>query len=70
MAAFDAAYNAQTAVDEAAHIIVASELTNVASDAAQPPKMIQVVTKNPGEAPAQALTDAGYRFETVFEQSP
>jgi len=32
---FDASDNAQTAVDEAAHIIVAAELTNSAGDAAQ-----------------------------------
>ena len=36
---FDASYNAQTAVDEAAHIIVAAELTNCGSDAGQLPVM-------------------------------
>ena len=65
---FDPAYNAQTAVDETAHIIVAAELTNNASDAAELPKMIEAVKKNLGRAPRQALADTGYRSEAVFEQ--
>lgn len=65
---FDAAYNAQLAVDEAAHIIVAAELTNVASDAAELPRMIEAVQANVGEAPAQVLADTGYRAEAVFER--
>ena len=32
---FDASYNAQTAVDDTAHIIVAAELSNNAADAEQ-----------------------------------
>jgi transposase len=64
---FDAAYNAQTAVDEAAHIIVAAELTNNASDAAELPTMLQAVQANLGQLPAQALADTGYRSEAVFE---
>jgi hypothetical protein len=52
---FDAAYNAQLAVDEAAHIIVAAELTNVANDVAELPRMIDAVQANLGLAPAQAL---------------
>lgn len=65
---FDAAYNAQLAVDEAAHIIVAAELTNVANDAAELPRMIDAVEMNLGQAPAQALADTGYRAEAVFER--
>jgi transposase len=65
---FDAAYNAQLAVDDAAHIIVAAELTNVASDAAELPKMIDAVKANLGRVPEQALADAGYRAEAVFER--
>lgn len=64
---FDAAYNAQLAVDEA-HIIVAAELTNVASDAAELPRMIDAVEANLGQAPAQALADTGYRAAAVFER--
>jgi transposase len=65
---FDPAYNAQLAVDEACHIIVAAELTNNASDAAELPKMLKAVEANLGQAPAQVLADTGYRSEAVFEQ--
>src|SRR5690606_5698650 len=65
---FDAAYNGQLAVDEAAHIIVAAELTNVASDAAELPRMIDAVQANLGEAPSQSLADTGYRAEAVFKR--
>lgn len=65
---FDASYNAQTAVDAAAHIIVAAELTNNASDAAELPTMLQAVENNLGTLPEQALADTGYKAEAVFEQ--
>lgn len=65
---FDASYNAQTAVDEAAHIVVAAELTNVGSDAAELPKLLAAIKNNLGQAPRQALADTGYRSEAVFEQ--
>jgi hypothetical protein len=65
---FDAAYNAQLAVDEAAHIIGAAELTNVATDVAELPRMIDAVQANLGQAPAQGLADTGYRAEAVFER--
>lgn len=65
---YDASYNAQTAVDETAHIIVAAELTNSASDAAQLPVMLQAVGDNLGQRPRQVLADTGYRGESVFEQ--
>jgi hypothetical protein len=65
---FDAAYNAQLAVDEAAHIIVAAELTNVANDVAELPRMIDAVQANLGQDPAQALADTGYRAEAMFER--
>ena len=48
---FDPAYNAQTAVDEAAHIIVAAELDNTAPDANWLLPMIQAVGDNLGELP-------------------
>jgi hypothetical protein len=64
---FDASYNAQTAVDDAAHIIVAAELTNNASDADELPKMLQAVKNNLGAMPEQALADTGYKAEAVFE---
>ena len=65
---FDASYNAQTAVDETAHIIVAAELTNSASDAAQLPRMLQAVRDNLEQRAKQVLADTGYRGEAVFQQ--
>ncbi|MFN7196489.1 MAG: transposase, partial [Hylemonella sp.] len=67
---FDAAYNAQTAVDEAAHIIVAAELDNVAPDVNWLLPMIQAVGDNLGELPALALADAGYRSEANLSSAP
>jgi len=64
---FDAGYNAQTAVDDAAHIIVAAELTNCGSDAGELPTMLQAVKDNLGSLPKQALADTGYKSEAVFE---
>ena len=65
---FDASYNAQTAVDDTAHIIVAAELGNNAADAQQLVPMLQAVKTNTGEFPRQGLADAGYRSEDNFEQ--
>jgi transposase len=64
---FDASYNAQTAVDEQAHIIVAAELTNCGSDAGELPVMLQAVEDNLGALPEQVLADTGYKAEAVFE---
>ncbi len=65
---FDASYNAQTAVDDTAHIIVAAELSNNAADVHQLVPMLQAVKANTGELPRQGLADAGYRSEDNFEQ--
>ena len=65
---FDASYNAQTAVDDTAHIIVAAELSNNAADTHQLVPMLQAVKSNTGELPKQGLADAGYRSEDNFEQ--
>ncbi len=64
---FDASYNAQTAVDDAAQIIVAAELTNCASDAGELPTMLRAVQDNLGSLPEQALADTGYKSEAVLE---
>jgi transposase len=64
---FDPAYNAQTAVDDTAHIIVAAELINNASDVRELPTMVQAVKDTLGAYPEQTLADAGYRSEAVFE---
>lgn len=65
---FDPSYNAQTAVDEAAHIIVAAELTNCGSDAGELPVLLQAVRANLAQAPKQVLADTGYRSEKVFDE--
>ena len=67
---FDPAYNAQTAVDEAAHIIVAAELDNTAPDANWLLPMIQAVSENLGELPELGLADAGYRSEENLKNAP
>ena len=65
---FDYSYNGQLAVDEAAHIIVAAQLTNQAADNAQLPKMLRAVRQAVGQDPRQVLADAGYRSEAVFAE--
>jgi transposase len=65
---FDYSYNAQTAVDETAHIVVAAELTNVAADSGELPGMLNAVRANLHADANQVLADAGYRSEAVFEQ--
>ena len=64
---FDASYNAQTAVDATAHIIVAAELGNNAADVGQLVPMLNAVKANTGWVPEQALADAGYRSENNFQ---
>ncbi len=65
---FDYSYNAQTAVDEAAHIIVAAEVVNTSSDVQQLPMVLNAVETNTGASPAQVLADAGYRSEAVMAE--
>jgi IS5 family transposase len=65
---FDYSYNAQAAVDEAAHIIVAAELGNSAADSGQLPTVLAAVLRDAGADPRQVLADAGYRSEATFEQ--
>jgi hypothetical protein len=65
---FDQCYNAQTAVDAQAQIIVAAELTNNAADSAQLVPMLDTVQSSLGCAPDTALADAGYRSEDQFEK--
>ena len=66
----DPAYDAQTAVDEAKHIIVAAEPDNVAPDARWLLPMIQAVEDNLGELPELGLADAGYRSEENLKNAP
>jgi transposase len=65
---YDFAYNAHAAVDEAAHIIVAAELTNNAADSDRLPVMLSAVATNLNAQPDQCLADAGFRAEAVFAQ--
>ena len=65
---FDYCYNAQTAVDEAAHIIVAAEVVNTSSDVHQLPMVLDAVQANAGQYPEQTLADAGYRSEAVMAE--
>lgn len=65
---YDYSYNALTAVDEAAQIVVAAELTNIASDGDQLPVILRAVKANLVEDAKQVLADAGFRSEAVFEQ--
>jgi hypothetical protein len=46
---FDYSYNAQTAVDESAHIIVAAEVVNTSSDVQQLPMVLNAVKAHTGE---------------------
>lgn len=64
---FEQCYNAQIAVDEAHRIIVATGVTQSASDVEQLIPMLEAVQQNTGEAPAQCLADAGYRSESNLQ---
>lgn len=60
---FDYSYNAQTAVDESNHIIVAAEVVNTSSDVHQLVSVLQAVKASTQANPQQVLADAGYRSE-------
>ncbi|MDB5731242.1 MAG: transposase, partial [Variovorax sp.] len=65
---YDYSYNAHTAVDETAQIVIAAELTNNASDGERLRAMLAAVKANLGEDARQVLADAGFRSEARFEQ--
>ncbi len=65
---FDFQFNAQTAVDETAHIIVAAEVVNTSSDVQQLPMVLNAVKAHTGSAATQVLADAGYRSEAVMAE--
>ena len=67
---FDYSFNAQTAVDETTHIIVAAEVVSTSSNVHQLPMVLVAVKANTGEVPSQALADAGYRGKAVIAQLP
>ncbi len=65
---FDFQFNAQTAVDETAHIIVAADVVNTSSDVQQLPMVLDALKTNTQADAAQVLADAGYRSEAVMAQ--
>lgn len=65
---YDYAYNAHTAVDEKAQIVVAAELNKNAADSDRLPMLLQAVKANLGKDADQVLADARFRSEAVFEQ--
>ena len=60
---FVQAYNAQAAVDAAAQIIVAHQLTQCGNDQGQLVPLIEAIETNLGRKPEQASADSGYRSE-------
>ncbi len=58
--AFIQAYNGQAVVDDTAQIIVAADVTDCASDVPSLLPMLAQADANTGQAPVQALADAGY----------
>ena len=62
---FDDCYNAQAAVDDMAHRIIAAELTNSGADSRQLPAVLAAVKANTGDDPHQGIADAGYRSEAI-----
>jgi transposase len=64
----DFQFNAQTAVDAQAHIIVAAEVVNTSADVQQLPMVLKAVKAHTGASPAKVLADAGYRSEAVMAQ--
>jgi transposase len=60
---FHYCYNAQTVVDDAHQVIVATRLDNHGADSPAFPDMLDQVTQNCGASPVQVLADAGYFSE-------
>jgi transposase len=60
-------YNAQAAVDALAQVIVAHGLTDCAADSGQLAGMVDAVTANTGQAPAQVSADSGYCSEANIQ---
>ena len=65
---FDYSFNAQTAVDETAHIIVAAEVVNASTDVHQLIPVLDAVSACTGATAGLVLADAGYRSEAVMAE--
>ena len=63
---FQQGHNAQAAVDEDSHLMVATGLTDGAADVHQLLPMIEATTRNVGAAPTMTLADSGYASENNF----
>jgi len=64
---FEQCYNAQIAVDESERIIVATGVTQSASDVEQLIPLLDEVKKNTGQEAGCCLADAGYRSESNLQ---
>lgn len=65
---FDQCYNAQAAVDDAAQLIVAVQVSNEASDNGRLVPMLDAVQSMVGKQPTRVLADAGYRSEVNLRE--
>lgn len=64
---YDQCYNGQLAVDEETQLIVATALTNNATDNAQLIPLLDAVEAQTERRPREVLADAGYRSEEAFQ---
>lgn len=65
---FNQSYNCQAAVDQAHQVIVASEVTNQASDQGWALPLVQEIESNLGSLPKEASADAGYYSAKAVEE--
>jgi transposase len=65
---FQQCYNAQIAVDEECHIIVAEDVENNAADNNNLIPMIDQVKRNTKRKPKNTLADSGYKSEENFQR--
>ena len=66
---FRPAYNAQFATDATTRVIVGVEVTNVGSDMAQMPPMLENIQKQHGQLPSQYLVDGGFAKREAIEHA-
>ena len=64
---FEQCYNPQIAVDEAEQIIVATTVTQSASDVDELAPVLDQIKETTGQYPDKTLTDAGYRSEANLQ---
>lgn len=64
---FEQCYNARIAVDDEAQIIIATAVTQDATDVKQLRPVLDTVQCNTGKAPQRVLADAGYASEENFQ---